>query len=717
MEKEIILNHGLTMDEYDHIVEILGREPNLTEMGMFSVLWSEHCSYKSSKKYLKELYTSGKRIVQGPGENAGIIDIGDGIKVVMKVESHNHPSAVEPFQGAATGVGGIIRDILTMGARPVCLLNSLRFGSATRSRTDYLLEGVVKGISFYGNCVGVPTVGGETYFDPCYDGNILVNVMCVGILEKDVIVKGIAKGDGNPVIYTGSSTGKDGIKGASFASKELHEQSDEDKPSIQVGDPFTEKLLIEACLEIADKDYLVGMQDMGAAGLTSSSSEMADRGNSGIVIHLDKVPKRQKDMTAYDFMLSESQERMLLVVKKGYEDEAIRVFEKYDLNTSVIGEVTDDQHMKLYMNGNLEADIPVTSLTSTAPVYDRPFEKPKYFDELAKWDEHKIEEPKKLDDVFEKLIQSKNLEDKRYIYEQYDRSVQVNTVLSSGQCDASVLRIKGTNRAIAVTTDCNSKYCYLNPYKGSMIAVAEACRNVVCSGAEPIAVTDGLNFGNPENPEVYWQFVESVRGINEACKYFDTPIVGGNVSFYNEYNNIPIYPTPVIGMLGVIEDIKHITDIAFKDEGDVILLLGKHSKTITGSEYLKVVAGEVGNDVPLFDIDKEKYVQQLCLELIREGIVKSAHDISEGGLARSIFESCQAGKTGAIIELNTIDARSDAVLFGEDQSRIIVTCKMDDVENIIALSERNNVEIQVIGTVIKKRIIDFKSYFFYDFED
>ncbi|MEK7376270.1 MAG: phosphoribosylformylglycinamidine synthase subunit PurL, partial [Candidatus Margulisiibacteriota bacterium] len=671
MDKKVIAQHGLSPEEFQKIVSLLGREPNIVELGMYSVLWSEHCSYKSSKIYLKQFPTSGKRIMHGPGENAGVIDIGDGYAVAMKIESHNHPSAVEPFQGAATGVGGIVRDVFTMGAKPIASLNSLRFGPLSDPHNRYLLDGVVSGISSYGNCLGLPTVAGEIYFDECYSGNCLVNAMCVGLVKigdrvqgtgqeseiPSIIVTAVAAGVGNPVLYVGSSTGRDGIHGATFASVELDEDSVEKRSNVQVGDPFTEKLLIEACLELLKTGNVVAMQDMGAAGLTSSTSEMASRGKVGIEIDIAKVPQREENMTPYEIMLSESQERMVVVMKKGTEDDAFRIFKKWGLNAVVIGQVTSNQMLRVKINEEVVAEVPARSLAHEAPEYDRPYEEilnPK--SEILNKSKAQNSKPGNKTN-YNKLLLEKlsdpNIADKAWVYEQYDHMVQTNTAAVPGKADAAVLRIKGSNKMIALTTDGNGKYCFDDPYTGGLITVAEAARNVVCCGATPTAVTDCLNFGNPEKPAVMRQFKECVRGISEACRTFDTPVVSGNVSFYNENNGVAIYPTPVIGMLGVIDDAKHYCTMGFKDKGDIIVLLGinKEEKSVC----------------PEIDVELERSVQKTCLEAIKIGIVKSAHDTSEGGLACCLAECSVTGKLGAVILLNE-ELNGGSLLYDECQS-------------------------------------------------
>ena len=697
MDKKIIAQHGLSSEEFQKIVSILKREPNIVELGIFSVLWSEHCSYKSSKMYLKQFPTSGKRILHGPGENAGVIDIGDGYAIAMKIESHNHPSAVEPFQGAATGVGGIVRDVFTMGAKPIASLNSLRFGPLSDPHNRYLLDGVVAGISSYGNCLGLPTIAGEVYFDECYSGNCLVNAMCVGLVKipeagvqgtgqeseiPSIIVTAVAAGVGNPVLYVGSSTGRDGIHGATFASVELDEDSVEKRANVQVGDPFTEKLLIEACLELLKTGNVVAMQDMGAAGLTSSTSEMASRGGVGIEIDIAKVPQREENMTPYEIMLSESQERMVVVMKKGTQDDAFRIFKKWGLNAVVMGQVTSDEMLRVKVKDDVVAEVPARSLAHDAPEYDRPWEKPDKISKIRL--AAKYSKKANLNKLLLEKLSDPNIADKAWVYEQYDHMVQTNTAVVPGKADAAVLRIRESNKMIALTTDGNGEYCFDDPYTGGLITVAEAARNVVCCGATPAAVTDCLNFGNPEKPAVMWQFKECLRGMSDACRAFDTPVVSGNVSFYNENNGVAIYPTPVIGMLGVIEDANHYCTMGFKDRGDIIVLLGVN-KEETGV-------------CPSIDVGLETSVQKTCLDAIKIGIVKSAHDTSEGGIACCLAESSVTGKIGAVISLNE-DLSGGNLLFDECQSRIVVTVAVDQIFALNDIAMINKTPISIIGKV------------------
>jgi len=694
---------GLTDEEYEKIISILGREPNITELGMYSVMWSEHCAYKNSKPLLKYLPTKGERVIQGPGENAGILDIGDNLAVVMKIESHNHPSAIEPYQGAATGVGGIIRDIFTMGARPIALLDSLRFGIPEDKRTKYLIENVVAGIGDYGNCIGIPTVGGDTYFEESYKGNPLVNAMCVGIVEKDKIKKGIAKGIGNPVMIVGATTGRDGIGGASFASQELSEESEEKRPSVQVGDPFMEKLLLEACLELFETDAVVAIQDMGAAGLTSSSCEMASRGGVGMELDLDKVPLREEGMTPYEIMLSESQERMLVVVEKGKEEDVQKVFKKWGLNAATIGKITDDGMIRVIKDGKVVAEVPAKSLTEDAPQYIREEKVPKWQKEVNKLDINEVKPPEDMNKALKDVISSLNIASKEWIYSQYDYMVRTDTVITPGM-DAAVVRIKGTKKAVALTTDCNGRYCYLDPYIGSQVAVAEAARNLCMVGAKPIGVTDCLNFGNPEKKEIYWQLKNSIFGIAKACETLQIPVVSGNVSLYNENEGEAIYPTPVIGMAGLIEDVSKICTMDFKKESDVIIILGKNKGELGGSEYLKVCFGMVKGQPPRIDLEEEKRLQELVLKLIDEGLIKSSHDISEGGFAAALVESAIAGKKGAKISLQT-SLREDVELFSESQSRALITASPEKVDEVLKIAYEYQVPAQKVGVVEGKDIV------------
>ncbi len=699
---EVVKNHGLTEEEYEKVLKILGREPNFTELGIISVMWSEHCSYKNSIAQLKTLPRSGGKLLVGAGEeNAGLVDIGGGQAICFKIESHNHPSAVEPYQGAATGVGGILRDIFTMGARPIASLNSLRFGSIEDKRTRFLFEGVVKGIGDYGNCFGVPTVAGEVYFDECYKGNPLVNAMAIGIVNTDRTASATAKGVGNKVMIVGSSTGRDGIHGATFASEEISEKSEAKRPSVQAGDPFTEKLLLEASLEIIRNDYIIGIQDMGAAGISCSTSEMSAKGESGMRIDLSKVPLREKGMIAYEIMLSESQERMLVVVKPGFEDKVKAIFNKWDLNCEIIGEVTDTGLLEIYYEGELKAKLPAYDLVlgGGAPVYIREQKKPAYIDELEKFDFNTLPVPEDIGKVFEKILSSPNIASKRWVYEQYDSMVRTNTIVGPG-CDSAVIYIKGTNKAIATKTDCNGRYVYLNPREGTKIAVAESARNVVCSGGVPLAITNCLNFGNPYKPEVYWLFAEAIAGMGDACKKFDTPVTGGNVSFYNESPETAVYPTPVIGMVGVIEDVKNVTTSYFKKANDLIYVLGEDFEEIGGSEYLSVEYKTVAGKIPSLNIDTELNLQKTLIQLIEAQIINSAHDISEGGIITAAAECCiidRENPIGAEITV-PVKTREDFSLFSESQSRIIVSVSESDKIEFEKICKTNNQHFDLIGT-------------------
>ena len=701
------IEHGLTAEEYRRICTALGRPPNLVELGVFSVMWSEHCSYKSSRVFLKELPTSGPRVLQGPGENAGAIDIGDGLAVVFKMESHNHPSFVEPYQGAATGVGGILRDVFTMGARPIANLNSLRFGSFEHPRTRYLVNGVVGGIGFYGNCIGVPTVGGEVYFDAAYNENILVNAFTLGLVRADRIFRAKAAGVGNPVMYVGSKTGRDGIHGASLlASAEFSAAAEEKRPAVQVGDPFTEKLLLEACLELMEYDAIVAIQDMGAAGLTSSSVEMGGRGGTGIRLDLDQVPRREPDMSPYDILLSESQERMLMVARAGAEERVRQVFAKWDLDAVVIGQVTDDGTLRVLFEGAEVVALPINVLTDGAPAYTRPAAVPARFDELQELQVEQLALPGDYNQTLMALLDSPSIGSKAWVYRQYDYLVRSNTIVQPGS-DAAVLRVKGTTKGIALSVDCNSRYCALDPYVGAMIAVAEAARNVVCAGAVPLGVTDCLNFGNPEKPEIMWQFTESIRGIRDACTALGTPVVSGNVSFYNETAGRAIPPTPIIAMVGLLEHSQQHTTQWFKAEGDTIVLLGRTREDIGASEYLALTYGLVCGVPPWIDLRVEKQVEQVCLAATAEGLVRSAHDVSEGGLAVALAECCISGPQphlGAVIELEGA-IRPDALLFGESQSRIVLTLRRRHLSRLREIAAAAEVPLTILGEVRGRRLI------------
>jgi phosphoribosylformylglycinamidine synthase len=696
---EIVAEHGLSLDESARIQELLNRDPNLVELGIFSAMWSEHCSYKSSRPHLKTLPTEGPRVIQGPGENAGVMDIGDGLAAVFKIESHNHPSFIEPYQGAATGVGGIMRDIFTMGARPIASLNSLRFGDPEHEKTRYLLNGVVRGIADYGNCMGVPMVGGDIYFDACYNGNILVNAFCLGLAKADRIFLGSASGVGNALLYVGSKTGRDGIHGASMSSAEFDDSTEEKRPTVQVGDPFTEKLLLEACLEIMKHDWVIGVQDMGAAGLSSSSFEMAERAGLGMELNLDAVPQREEGMNAYELMLSESQERMLFVVEKGKEEDALAIFRKWDLDVAVIGRVTDDGIFRAKEKGVEVVNLPIETVVTGALKCDRPTQKPAYLAEMGTLDLSSREVPTDCGDALKQLLASPTIASKRFVYEQYDHMVRLNTLVVPGS-DAAVLRVPETNKALALSVDCNPRYGYLDPYVGAQIAVAEACRNVVCSGAEPIGVTNCLNFGNPENPEIMWQFQEAVRGLGDLCRFMDIPVVSGNVSLYNETKGEAIYPTPTIAVVGLMEDLSLHCTQGFKQEGHVIALLGSTLEELGGSEYQKLFWDECRGKPPQLDLKTEQSVHRLCLDVIGKKLIQSAHDCSEGGLAVALVESCITGPKplGADIELSG-DLRSDALLFGESQSRIVISFSEDRSQEIEALAQKAGVPFSVLGKV------------------
>ena len=668
----------LTAEEYELIKQKLGRNPNFTELCAFSAMWSEHCSYKNSIKWLKTLPRDGKKMLVKAGEeNAGLMDIGDGFGVVFKIESHNHPSAIEPFQGAATGVGGIHRDIFTMGARPIASLNSLRFGNLKEAKTQHLLAGVVHGIGHYGNCFGVPTVGGEIYFESCYHTNPLVNAMSVGILKNGETISATAEGKGNPVVFVGSATGKDGIGGASFASANITKESTEELPAVQVGDPFQEKKLLEACLEVIKTGAVVGMQDMGAAGIICSTAEMSAKGESGMRIDLDKVPTRQKNMKAWELLLSESQERMLMVVEKGKEAGVLAIFEKWDLPCAEIGEVTDDGLLKFYMHGELEAEIPAYELVlgGGAPQYDRDYSTPAYLKKVQAFNPASITVPDDLKETAEKIISIPNIASKKWVAVQYDSTVGAANSSTNEPSDAAIVLAKGTNKALAITTDCNSRYVFADPYKGAMIAVAEAARNIVCSGGQPLGVTNCLNFGNPYNPEVYYQFVHAIKGMGDACRKFDTPVTGGNVSFYNQNPEGAVYPTPTIGMVGLLDSIKDKMTLDFKEEEDLIFLIGRSTSDINSSEYLHKVHGIEFSPAPHFDIEEEYLLQQKVSELIRNKLVQSAHDISEGGLFITLVESAFKNNLGFDVVASDFNIRKDAYWFGESQSRVVVSVK------------------------------------------
>jgi phosphoribosylformylglycinamidine synthase len=709
IDAAVLQRHGLTPDEYERIVGTLGREPSTTELGIFSVMWSEHCSYKSSRIHLRKLPTRGPRVLQGPGENAGAVDIGDGLAAVFKIESHNHPSFIEPYQGAATGVGGIIRDIFTMGARPIALLNSLRFGpldGPDGARTRRIVEGVVAGIAGYGNSIGIPTVGGEIAFEEPYAGNPLVNVFCLGISRADAIVKGRASGVGNPVYYVGAKTGRDGIHGATMASAEFDETSAEKRPAVQVGDPFMEKLLLEACLELMKTDALIGVQDMGAAGLTCSTCEMGARGGSGIEIDIKDVPQRETGMTPYEIMLSESQERMLLVVKQGREAAVEAIFDKWDLHAAHIGHVTDDGLLRVKDHGTVVAEIPNTALVDEAPVYDRPASPPPYLAEVRTLDPAILARPASPQPSLMAILASPTVASKRWVYRQYDHMVRTNTLVLAGM-GAGVVRVKGSSRALALSVDGNGRYCYLDPRRGAMLAVAEAARNVACAGATPVGATNCLNFGNPERPDIMWQFVEAVEGIAEACRTLEIPITGGNVSLYNETDGNAIYPTPIIGVVGVIEDASRLVARPFRAADEEIVLLGDSFAELGGSEYLKVMHGVVQGEPPQLDLAREAALTSLLGRAAALGLLRSAHDCSDGGLAVTLAECAfDTGGIGFDVNLPAAavgDGRASvapvvATLFGESASRVVVSVRSEDRAALLQLAAGLGVPHHVIGT-------------------
>jgi phosphoribosylformylglycinamidine synthase subunit PurL len=699
----LAFEHGLTKEEYEKILEILGRTPTYTELGIYSVMWSEHCSYKNSIALLKTLPRSGARLLVGAGEeNAGLVDIGDQLAVAFKIESHNHPSAVEPYQGAATGVGGILRDIFTMGARPIAALNSLRFGELSNDRVKYLFKGVVKGIGDYGNSFGVPTVAGEVYFDASYAGNPLVNAMAVGIVEHNQVATATAKGEGNLVMIVGSATGRDGIHGATFASEEISEKSEAKRPSVQVGDPFTEKLLLEATLEAIQAGLIVGIQDMGAAGLTCSSTEMSAKGKCGMSIDLDKVPLREEEMTSYEIMLSESQERMLMVIKPEHEARVRKIFDKWDLHAVTIGNVTADDRVKIYHHGDLKADVPADTLVlgGGAPVYHRESREPSNLEQLHSYDPKTLPLPDSYNEVLLGLLRAPSIACKRWVYDQYDSMVRTNTVPAS--YDAAIVRIKDSTKGLALKTDCNGRYVFLNPRRGGQIAVAEAARNVACTGATPVAITNCLNFGNPFDPEIYWQFKEAVAGIGDACRALNTPVTGGNVSFYNESPDGAVLPTPVIGMLGLIEDVDKAVPSTFRREGDVILVLGRDAGEIGGSEYLLQQTGQLLGEAPALDLEAEKALQGLCIELAAKSVLTSAHDCAEGGLAVALVESLMDADPTLGIHMSRFpspEIRPDFALFGETQSRVVVSARPDRIDEIRTAATFRGVQATVIGEV------------------
>lgn len=700
---ELAKEHGLTEEEFEMVKDYMGRTPNFTELGVYSVMWSEHCSYKNSILEIKKLPNEGPQMLVDAGEeNAGLVDIGDGLGCVFKVESHNHPSAIEPYEGAATGVGGIHRDIFTMGARPIASLNSLRFGDLENPRVRFLLDGVVRGIADYGNSFGVPNVGGEIYFDEKYEGNPLVNAMSVGIVKEDQTASAIAEGAGNPVIIVGSETGRDGIHGATFASEEISEESEDKRPSVQVGDPFAEKLLLEATLEVIKNGGVVGIQDMGAAGISCSSSEMSAKGNAGMRIDLDKVPAREDGMTAYELLLSESQERMLVVAEEGREQEIIDIYEKWDLNAVVIGEVVDGENVTYYKDGEVKADIPADSLVlgGGAPVYKRETKKPDYIDEVQSFDIGSLDHPSNHKEVMKKLLGAANIASKRWVYEQYDTMVRTNTVNGPGASDSAIVRIKGTNKGLAVKTDCNGRYVYLNPRRGGQIAVAEAARNVVCSGAKPMAITNCLNFGNPYKPEVYWTFKEALAGMGDACRTFNTPVTGGNVSFYNENPNMAVFPTPVIGMLGLIEDLdNHRMNPEFKNEKDIVYYIGAPRRGLGGSEYLHAIHDLTTGDAPDINLEFEERLQSTLLDVIQQNMVNAAHDVSDGGLAVTLAEMAIFSGLGASLSVDKLGEDKHEVLYSEAQSGVVVTTGEDHRKQLESVLNENGIPFVELGNV------------------
>ena len=709
IDQAVLERHGVKPDEYDRICTMLGREPNLLELGLFSVMWSEHCSYKSSRVHLKTLPTTGPRVVQGPGENAGAVDIGDGLCVVFKIESHNHPSFIEPYQGAATGVGGIIRDIFTMGARPIGLLNALRFGSLDTPLTRRIFAGVVAGVGGYGNSIGIPTIGGEIYFDSVYGGNPLVNVLCLGIARIDEIVKGAARGEGNPVFYVGAKTGRDGIHGATMASAEFDDKSAEKRPAVQVGDPFMEKLLMEACLEVMRTGAVVGIQDMGAAGLTCATSEMSSRGSTGMDVEVTRVPQRESGMAPYEIMLSESQERMLLVVERGREHEVEAVFEKWDLHAVEVGTVTTGGRLRIFEHGQLVAEVPARALTDEAPVYRRPTKEPTWQRTVQQLNIAALGEVPSPRAAFDMLIASPVIASKRWAYRQYDHSVGTNTIAQPG-LSAAIARVKGTNRALAVSVDCSGRFCYLDPYRGAMLALAESARNVACAGGEPIGATNNLNFGNPERPEIMWQFAEAVRGIGDACRALQIPITGGNVSLYNETDGEAIYPTPVLGVVGLLDDATKTMTRTFKRSGARVVLLGDNQGELGGSEFLACAFAKVEGVPPSLDLVREQVLQRFVIRAIRDGLIESAHDCSEGGLAITLAECCfDTGNIGVTASLPGVanvpeGMRANATLFGESASRIVVSTTDDKVGALLAAARDAGVPASDIGRTGGERI-------------
>lgn len=698
---EVLKNHKLSKKEYEDILIILdARHPNIVEIGIFSAMWSEHCSYKSSKKYLNGFPIKAAWVIQGPGENAGVIDIGDGMAAVFKVESHNHPSFIEPFQGAATGVGGILRDIFTMGARPVANMNALRFGKV-RGDSDvakyqrHLVRGVVDGIGSYGNCMGVPTIGGEISFDESYNGNIIVNAFSLGLVKSDEIFLGVASGIGNSVMYVGSKTGRDGLGGAVMSSDSFTEESKSLRPTVQVGDPFTEKLLLEACLELFKTDHIVGIQDMGAAGLTSSAFEMAGKTGAGLIMHLDKVPAREEGMTPYDFMLSESQERMLICAKKGREQEIIDIFEKWKLDVAVIGEVTDTERMELFWHGEKCADMPIAPVSEEAPILDRPISRPKYLDEI---NSKSVNDYAKVSDqeAYEKLISSIEVSDKAWVYNQYDSMVQTNTVKHPGSLDASCIRIKENGKALAMSSDCNPRYCYINPRKGAALAVVESGRNVAMSGARPLSISDCLNYGNPENPEVMWQFAEGCEGIKEACLELNTPVVSGNVSLYNETNGVSVYPTPAIVMVGLNESEDRVLPSAFQEDDSHILLIGETKGEFGGSLYIKELYGETVGSLPSFDYSAELRLWELVIEANKKGLLRSAKDVNVAGIAIALSKMAAVSNKGVVAVVDVSDSKN---IFDESQSRALLEVSKDNMNAVVQMAKNLGLDVDIIGKV------------------
>ena len=693
---ELVASHGLTPEEFEEICGSLGRTPNLTELGIFSVMWSEHCSYKSSRTHLKKLPIEGAQVIQGPGENAGVVDIGDGQTAVFKIESHNHPSFIEPYQGAATGVGGIIRDVFTMGARPIAVMNALHFGPLARTRNQYIMEGVVAGVGGYGNCMGIPTVGGEVIFEEHYGSNPLVNVYCLGVAPRESIFYARASGVGNPVIYVGAKTGRDGIHGVTMASEQFEEGEDSKRPTVQVGDPFLQKLLLEACLEAMHSGMIVGIQDMGGAGLTCSSCEMGGRADRGVEIHLDRVPQREPGMSPYELMLSESQERMLLVCQKGSEENVKKIFSKWDLDAVVIGEVKDHGNLVVYDRGTKVAEIPNRALTDEAPAYARPTRRPAYLETLADWRERTFSEPEDYNKLLTNMAVSSQLCSRLWVYRQYDYQVQTNTVVGPGS-DAAVLRLKQGSGALAMSLDGNPFFCYLDPRRGAQHAVAESCRNLVCSGALPLAATNCLNFANPENPEVMWQFAEAVAGMGQACTFFGTPITGGNVSFYNETDGTGILPTPVIGMIGKVERLENVCPSSFQKAGHIVFVLGETRAELGGSVYLQLLGTPLEGPIPSLDMRVEKRLQERLLSAIRAGLIRSAHDLSEGGLLFGLVESCLYGSLGLKAEFESGRLRPDHFLLSETSSRAVVSIHKDDETHF--LQQFRGVPVTRIGVV------------------